>query len=438
MIDVFPFADLPVAVHGLDRAGLAAARALHTSGAEVWAWDDDEDRRAVAGDAGVPLVNLYVCDWRELTSLVIGGGIAIDGADAHPVVTRARAAGCEVIGDVELLVRTQRDASFLGVTGIEGRTVTAALLGHILQVSGREAEIGGGALLPALALHGLGGEGAYVLEMAPYDVTLTASATFDVGVLVDCTDAANEAVAAMVKVFHRQTAPRAAVVGVDDAAGRQVFERLKAAKEQVVIPVSGCGRTHGGVYVEGGMLTDDMDGAEVPVTDVSVLAALPGEAGARYAAAAYASARAIGVGPPQAMACIQSFPGLVRHREPLERVDGTLWVNDAAAATPAAAARTLICYDAVHWIAAAAVAKMEMPEAVAGRVRTIHIAEDRDGGLATAVAAAQETARADKGGEAVVVLSPGRVGGGGFADPDALGDAFHDLVEKLPGTHEEA
>ena len=53
MIDVFPFADLPVAVHGLDSAGLAAARALHASGAEVWAWDDDEERRAVADDAGV-------------------------------------------------------------------------------------------------------------------------------------------------------------------------------------------------------------------------------------------------------------------------------------------------------------------------------------------------------------------------------------------------
>jgi len=418
MIDVFPFAGLPVAVYGLDRGGLAAARALHASGAEVWAWDDDESRRAAASEAGVPLVDLYLGDWRELTSLVVGGGIATDGADAHPVVSRARVGGCEVIGDVELLVRTQRDASFLGVTGIEGRSVTAALLGHILQVSGREAEIGGGALMPALALHGLGAEGAYVLDLVPDDVTLTVSATFDVGVLVDCADTDADAVAAMAGVFHRQTGPRAAVVGVDDPAGRHVFEKLKTAAEQVVIPVSGRERVHGGVYVGGGMLTDDMDGAEVPVTDVSVLAALPGEAGARYAAAAYAAARAIGVGPPQAMACIQSFPGLVHYREPLGRVDGIAYVNDAAAASPTAVSRTLACFEAVQWIAGdETVAENGVPGTVAGRVRGVHVA----GG----------------GAGASVVLSLGRRGGGGFADADALGDAFRDLVEALPGTHEE-
>ena len=41
MIDVFPFAGFPVAVFGLGRSGLAAARALVKSDAEGWAWDGD-------------------------------------------------------------------------------------------------------------------------------------------------------------------------------------------------------------------------------------------------------------------------------------------------------------------------------------------------------------------------------------------------------------
>ena len=45
MIDIFPFADYPVAVFGLGRAGRVAARALVESEAEVSAWDDDEEAR---------------------------------------------------------------------------------------------------------------------------------------------------------------------------------------------------------------------------------------------------------------------------------------------------------------------------------------------------------------------------------------------------------
>ncbi len=46
MIDLSFFGGLPVAVLGLGMSGLSAARTLRDSGAEVWAWDDSEDRRA--------------------------------------------------------------------------------------------------------------------------------------------------------------------------------------------------------------------------------------------------------------------------------------------------------------------------------------------------------------------------------------------------------
>ena len=59
MLEVFPFAGLPVAVFGLGRSGLSAARALTAAGAEVWAWDAAEDSRARADAVGVPLVNLH-------------------------------------------------------------------------------------------------------------------------------------------------------------------------------------------------------------------------------------------------------------------------------------------------------------------------------------------------------------------------------------------
>ncbi len=100
MIDLGFFGGLPVAVLGLGKSGLSAARALRDSGAEVWAWDDSEDQRAAARAQDIPLVDLYACNWRELTSLIISPGIAHTHPEPHPVAALAKEHGCEIIGDI--------------------------------------------------------------------------------------------------------------------------------------------------------------------------------------------------------------------------------------------------------------------------------------------------------------------------------------------------
>ena len=148
MIDVFPFAGFPVAVFGLGRSGIATALALQESNAEVWAWDDDEGARDAAEAEGVSMNDLHACDWREMTTLVVSPGVPLDHPEVHPIVANARAANCEVIGDIELLVRTQRWCNYIGITGTNGKSTTTALLGHIMQVAGREAEVGGNLGIP--------------------------------------------------------------------------------------------------------------------------------------------------------------------------------------------------------------------------------------------------------------------------------------------------
>ena len=48
MIEVDTFSGETIAVMGLARSGLAAARALQAGGAEVRAWDDAPERREAA------------------------------------------------------------------------------------------------------------------------------------------------------------------------------------------------------------------------------------------------------------------------------------------------------------------------------------------------------------------------------------------------------
>ncbi|WNJ99293.1 UDP-N-acetylmuramoyl-L-alanine--D-glutamate ligase [Thalassospiraceae bacterium LMO-JJ14] len=461
MIEVFPFDGLPTPVLGLGRSGLAAARALYRGGAEVWAWDDNEDsRNRAAEEEGIEIVDLATIDWREVTSLILSPGIPHTHPKPHPIVRMARDAGCEIIGDVELLARTQRDAAYVGITGTNGKSTTTALIGHIFQVSGREAEIGGNLGMPACALEPLGPDGTYILEMSSYQLELTFSITFDVGVLLNISADHLERhggmdgyIAAKRQIFHRQTKPRTAVIGIDDDFSRRIYEELYEADEQLVVGISAKERVHGGVYVIDGILHDDTEGKETPVMDLKTVASLQGVHNWQNAAAAYAACKMTGIAPHAVMACINSYPGLVHRQEPVQIVDGVGFVNDSKATNGDAAARALACYDDIYWIAggrpkegglmACAPYLDRVRKAFLVGEAALQFSQELDGKVPFVMSGDIETATRDAFQEArksglpgaVVLLSPACASFDQFSDFEARGDAFKDVVEALPGEH---
>ena len=458
MIDLFPFAGLPVAVFGLGRSGLATAKALKRSGADVWAWDDDEAARADAAMAGVPLVDLYRCQWEKPTALVLSPGIPLHSPQPHPLVGMAKAAGCEVIGDVELLARSQRDCTYIGITGTNGKSTTTALIGHILQTSGRQTEIGGNLGRPVLKLAPLGAEGTYVVEMSSFQLELAYSITFDVAVLLNISadhlqrhGGMGGYLKAKKRIFHRQTAPMAAVVGIDDGHSLAIHEELKAKGEQVVIPISRQGPVHGGVYAEDGMLIDAIGGPAKPVIDLKSLSTLAGGHNWQNAAAAYAAAKMAGVDAAAMRDGLESYPGLAHRQELVAVIDGVSYVNDSKATNADAAAKALACYRAVYWIAGGRAKEggIEVLEPHLSRIRHVFVIGEaaetladtlggkiditRSGYLASAIKEARVMALREGAKDAVVLLSPACASFDQFKNFEARGEAFRKLVESLPG-----
>jgi UDP-N-acetylmuramoylalanine--D-glutamate ligase len=312
MIEPFPFSGFPVAVLGLGPEGMATARGLAAAGAEVWAWDDDEARRAAAEE--IPLRDLTQLDWREPVSLVIEHAIAHGKEALHPLVAKARAAGCEVIADSELLGRTQRDAGFVAIVSRSHASPALDLFSHVFSISGRETEVGGDAERPLMKLYPLDLGGIYVLDMPPARAELTLSITFDAAVFLDLGSGAwppcasrEETVAASRWVFHRQSGPRGAVVNVDDAEGRRTYDDLVARRDQVVIPISGRSRAPNGVYVAGGVLYDDLGGRDEAITDLPAAGEVHAAKMPVLAAAVYAAAVMVDIPKHAAMASLRSF-----------------------------------------------------------------------------------------------------------------------------------
>src|SRR5262249_46588003 len=149
---------IPVGVLGLGKSGLVAAQALAAGSARVLAWDDDAKKRDAAAAAGVPIVDLTRADLAGVSALVLSPGIPHTHPKPHPVAARARAAGAEIIGDIELLARTQRAAGYVGITGTNGKSTTTALIGHILASAGKRVAVGGNLGTPALSLDALGAD----------------------------------------------------------------------------------------------------------------------------------------------------------------------------------------------------------------------------------------------------------------------------------------
>ena len=181
-----PFAGERIAVVGLGRAGLPAARRLRGWGAEVSCWDDGETARAGAAAEGFRVAD--PAQGFDFDALLLSPGIPHLLPRPHPAAVAARAAGVPILADVEFLFRAVRAsgsrARFAGITGTNGKTTTTALLAHLLERAGIPVQAGGNLGPAALDMPILGDDGVYVLEMSSYMLERLAQLRFDVAAML--------------------------------------------------------------------------------------------------------------------------------------------------------------------------------------------------------------------------------------------------------------
>lgn len=446
-----PFRGQRVAVVGLGKAGLPAARRLRDWGAEVTCWDDGEAARAEAIAQGLtvgdPAANF------DFDALLLSPGIPHILPRMHPAAAAARAAGRPILADVEFLYRAVRAAGsaarFVGITGTNGKSTTTALLAHLLARAGVPVEVGGNLGPAALDMRILGDDGIYVLEMSSYMLERIADLRFNAAAMLNLSpdhldrhgDMAGY-LAAKARIFARQTREDVAVLGQDDDATVSLSATLAARR----VPISGATMQPGGVWAEGLLLRDEAG----VIADLATCPTLPGAHNAQNAAAAAALAMALGLPRDGLAAGLASYPGLPHRQELVGRIGPVRFVNDSKATNADSAARALASYGRILWIAGgmgkdggiaplaeffpriaeAFLIGRDGPE-FAATLAAHGVAHRLCGTLAEAVPAAAEAARS--GTTDVVLLSPAAASWDQFTGFDARGDAFRALVRALPG-----
>jgi UDP-N-acetylmuramoylalanine--D-glutamate ligase len=459
MIPVTSFEGRKVAVFGLGASGLASASALFAGGADVIGWDDSEARIAHATQAGIPTADLREVDWSRIAALVLAPGVPLTHPAPHWTVGLARAAGVEVIGDIELFCRERRriapDSVFVAITGTNGKSTTTALVAHLLESAGHDTELGGNIGTAILSLEPPAPGRAHVIECSSYQIDLAPSLDPLVGILLNVTEdhldrhgTLKEYAAVKERLVAR--AQEAAIVGVDDTWCQAAADRIEQAGRQVV-RISVRRPLADGIYVQGEEIMRAAGATAKPVALLGGIGSLRGLHNAQNAACATAAALALGLEPKAIQQGLWSFPGLAHRMEEIGRKGAVLFVNDSKGTNADAAARALACFENIFWIAGGKPKTGGITSLAEffPRIRKAYLigeaaqdfAATLDGKAEHAIVGTLDRAVADAAHDAeasglaapVVLLSPACASFDQYPNFEVRGDKFRQLVRAIPG-----
>ncbi len=460
MIPVTLFPGRKVAVFGLGLSGLATAKALAAGGAEPVLWDDGEKARAGACEAGFAPVDLREADWSAFAALILSPGVPLTHPAPHWVVERAKAAGVEIIGDTELFCRQRRAEGRKGriitITGTNGKSTTTALTAHLINASGRRAQMGGNIGTAVLALDPFADDMIYVLEYSSYQIDLTPTLDADAACLLNITPdhldrhgTLEHYAAVKARIFSRLEPDGTAVVGIDDARSAAIADGLSGKTK--IYRISAEQPVEDGVYTAEAGLVEVENGKPYPPVSLTGIGTLRGVHNAQNAAAAFALCRAIGLSREEITDGLKSFPGLAHRMEEVGRLSRVLFINDSKATNADAAAKALASFDSIYWIAgglakSGGLSGLEfyfpkirhayfIGDAASSFAQSVGGALDHkiSGTLEMAIHDAARDAAASDDAEPVVLLSPACASFDQFPNFAVRGDAFREIVGSLRG-----
>ncbi|MFQ6549507.1 UDP-N-acetylmuramoyl-L-alanine--D-glutamate ligase [Aestuariibius sp. 2305UL40-4] len=370
MIPVRGYGGKTVAVLGLGRSGLTAARALEAGGAEAVAWDDGAAARDRAEGEGIVLRDLTQGGaFDGVSALIVSPGIPHLYPTPHPVIAAAWEAGVPVDNDIGLFFRSFGNGDWdkfdttprvIAVTGSNGKSTTSALIHHVLEEAGRPAQLAGNIGRGVLDIEPARDGEVVVLELSSYQTDLARALTPDIAVFTNLTPDHLDRHGGMGGYFaakrrlFAEGGPDRAVIGVDEVEGRYLANQLaEDGAEMRVIRVSAERKLDGpgwAVFARKGFLAEWRGGRQAGSIDLRDIKGLPGAHNHQNACAAYGALRAIGLGPKAIERGFASFAGLPHRSQRIAEKDGVVFVNDSKATNVDAAAKALAAFPKIRWI----------------------------------------------------------------------------------------
>lgn len=328
-----------VLVVGMARSGRAAARLLSALGARAVLSDAKTDLEGMdaflslgcALRLGEPAEDLV----RGCDAVIVSPAVPIDS----PVAQRARELNVPLLGELEFGFGILRGTT-IAVTGTNGKTTTATLLGELFQNAGKRTFVAGNIGLPlsAIALDSRE-EDFIIIEVSSFQLETVDTFRPDAAVLLNLTpDHLNrhgdmEAYAALkARIVRRQSERDLCVYNAEDAFCKATAEAGPAR----AVPFSRLHAQETGAWMEDGQLV--VEGRTLlPASEIGIR----GPHNLENALAAAATAAQFAVPAPVIRHTLRSFAGVEHRMETVRTLAGVRYVNDSKGTNPDSSIRAV-------------------------------------------------------------------------------------------------
>lgn len=321
---------------GLARSGKATLAALKKAGARVFLFDDSLDPGTEDYRAPEEM------NWSVIDALILSPGIPHTFPKPHRAAQMARQNNVPILCDIDLLAQACPKATFIGVTGTNGKSTTTALLHHLLPMSSMGGNIGRPVL--DLDIDPAKQDELILLELSSYQLERVPHLICNIAVWLNVTPDHLERhgnfqgyVDAKKALFSPFGESQTVLIGLEDQASFDVYEDLKKDPIKKVIPFSISKMLQDGISVVGGVLYDQ--GQEI--CSLSGSKTLKGVHNHQNIAAAYGVMKALG--KPFVLDEVLSFKGLSHRQEYVGERGLVTFINDSKATNITSTLRALSC-----------------------------------------------------------------------------------------------
>ncbi|HTX56828.1 MAG TPA: UDP-N-acetylmuramoyl-L-alanine--D-glutamate ligase [Candidatus Acidoferrales bacterium] len=449
-----------ILVIGLGKSGLSCVRVLRARGATVYATDEkplDELHdavNAIAADGAQFVAPAELGAVMPLLTLaVLSPGVPL----TSPVVVAVQDGSVPVVGEVEVAYRLCK-APIIAVTGTKGKSTTTALIGHLLRSCGRNVRVGGNIGNPLIdeAVEAHANEWV-VAEVSSFQLETIRAFKPRVAVLLNVTPdhldryhSMDEYAEAKFRICANQAFDDYFIGNLDDEriAELDVGKSERALRARQLWFTLRDRYNNATIYLHGNSIVYapiSGDPRPHPVMSIDEIP-LAGEHNVRNVMAALLAAYAVGCETQALREGVRSFSPMPHRLQPVDEIDGVLYVDDSKATNPGAVVAALRAYDRAIVLIAGGRAKgtdfVEMGVVIRQRAKALIAIGEAGGEIAAqaqgvpavhagSMSEAVQRAREVAGWGDVVLLSPGCASFDMFRSAEDRGEQFTAAVHAL-------
>jgi len=460
--------DRKALVAGIGISGIAAVRVLRDQGFQVAV--SDQSSASKMSEIIAELTELGVSEietsghseafftGRDL--IVVSPGVPL----SLPVLQNAKMQGGEIIGEVELAVRLS-DIDILALTGTNGKTTTVSLLGEIFESVGSSVFVGGNLGRPAVEMVGAEFDTA-ILELSSFQLEGVVNFQPRIAIILNLTPdhqdryaSTEDYLAAKMRICGGQERDDFLIVNYDDQKLREIgrdYQNRRQTGEScprvVFFSVEQELDLSGGSWVGDNIVikTETLPGKKLDLRLKAPAVKLPGRHNRANYLAAFLTAVIFGLEEKAVLKGLQDFAGIAHRLEFVGTQAGVDYYNDSKATNIDAVIKAVESLQKPLLLLLGGYNKGAdfslLEEPLKGKLRSLipfgpaaaeivkQLPEYDRGLQALNLEAALKKAVALAEPGDVVLLAPGCASFDEFANYEARGDRFRELVHQLKGT----